>query len=261
MRVLLGPLINLVLRFIPAGDPWERFAQRVPLSLYGSGSLRDFGWYLEGESRVAVASIEEIHHWLPAASTWTTRSLFHENDFWQHPRTFEHLPAAIARITRLGLRKLVELGVDRISCRSAAFRTGVSEAGSGHVWVVFTRGEETMVFETVAKTKEGMLRPLREVRDQYRPEVAVNGVRKRFAYRGYLLTLKEQRDRGRAFRAAALAVVLFCVGACARERPPQDADTQAAPPSRPAPFAFDSAAVVVRGAFRSSVARIENGSC
>jgi hypothetical protein len=245
VRVLLGPLMHLALRVIPAGDPWRRFGPPVPLSLYGTGSQRDFGWYLEGESRVKVESVEEIQDWLLGCEYVDDKELFHEHDFWQHPRTFEHLRRGDCEDHALwAWRKLVELGLDAelVSGRQLS-KAGVNEPGSGHVWVVFTRGDETIVFETVAKTKEGMLWPLDEVRSRYRPEVGVNGVRKRFAYHGYLLSLKERRDRGRAMRAAALGLLTFFI-ACAERSPAEQRDSFAVT----AWPVFDSGAIVVRGA-------------
>lgn len=262
VKVLLGPFIQLGLRLIPVRDPWKRIPQRVPLSLYGTGSLRDFGWYLEGESRVPVANIDEIQDWLLGCEYVDDRELFHEHDFWQHPRTFEHLRRGDCEDHALwAWRKLVELGIDAelVSGRHLS-SPGQDEAGSGHgghVWVVFTRETETIVFETVAKTKEGMLRPLTEVRTQYRPEVGVDRVRRRFAYGGYLLTLRERRSRGKALRAAALSIVLAAFIGCAREKP-GIADTSrlsdspggavAPQPPQPAPFKFDSGTIVVQRA-------------
>lgn len=204
LRILLDPVLNLILRFVPVRDPWERYRQRIPLRLYGSGSQRDFSWYLEGQSQVSVSSIDEIQEWLLGCEYADDKDLFHEPDFWQHPRTFEHLRRGDCEDHALwAWRKLVELGVDAelISGQQLA-ESGVSDASSGHVWVVFRRGEETIVFETVAKSKDLMLKPLQSARAEYRPEVGVNGARKQFAYHGFLLTLKERRRGQKAVRIA-----------------------------------------------------------
>ena len=190
-RVLMQPVIQLVLRVIPRRDPWTRVSRGVPLSLYGKGSQRDFGWYLEGESTVRVASIEDIQDWLLACEYVDDRELFNETDFWQHPRTFEHLRRGDCEDHALwAWRKLVELGVDAelVSGRQLA-----DDDFTGHVWVMFTRGDETFLFETVAKRREHMLRPVSAVRELYRPEVSVNSRRERFAYHGYLWSLREKR--------------------------------------------------------------------
>lgn len=204
LRILLDPVLNLILRFVPVRDPWERYRQRIPLRLYGSGSQRDFSWYLEGQSQVSVNSIDEIQEWLLGCEYADDKDLFHEPDFWQHPRTFEHLRRGDCEDHALwAWRKLVELGVDAelISGQQLA-ESGVSDASSGHVWVVFRRGDETIVFETVAKSKDLMLKPFQSARAEYRPEVGVNGARKQFAYHGFLLTLKERRRGQKAVRIA-----------------------------------------------------------
>jgi hypothetical protein len=190
-RVLVQPIVGLLLRIIPKRDPWTRVARGVPLGLYGAGSRRDFGWYLEGESTVRIGSIEEIQDWLLACEYVDDRELFNEQDFWQHPRTFEHLRRGDCEDHALwAWRKLVELGVDAelVSGRQLA-----DDDRTGHVWVMFTHGGETLLFETVAKSKHAMFRRLDEVRHVYRPEVSVDGRRQRFAYHGYLWTLRERR--------------------------------------------------------------------
>jgi hypothetical protein len=190
-RVLVQPIVGLVLRVIPKRDPWTRVSRRVPLSLYGKGSQRDFGWYLEGESTVRVASVEEIQDWLLACEYVEDRELFNEADFWQHPRTFEHMRRGDCEDHALwAWRKLVELGID---AELVSGRQLSDDDRTGHVWVMFSRGGETLLFETVAKSREQMLRPVSSVRDLYRPEVSVNGKRQRFAYHGYLWTLREKR--------------------------------------------------------------------
>jgi hypothetical protein len=191
-RVLMQPIVQLVLRVIPKRDPWTRVSRRVPLSLYGRGSQRDFGWYLEGESTVRVGSIEEIQDWLLACEYVEDRELFNETDFWQHPNTFERLRRGDCEDHALwAWRKLVELGVDAELVSGRQLSDG--DDRTGHVWVVVHRDGDVHVFETVAKRREMMLRPLSAVRDLYRPEVSVNGRRERFAYHGYLWTLREQR--------------------------------------------------------------------
>ena len=190
-RVLVQPIVGLLLRIIPKRDPWTRVARGVPLTLYGAGSQRDFGWYLEGESSVRIGSIAEIQDWLLACEYVDDRELFNEQDFWQHPRTFEHLRRGDCEDHALwAWRKLVELGVD---AELVSGRQLSDEDRTGHVWVMFTHGGETLLFETVAKRRELMLRPVSAVRELYRPEVSVDGKRQRFAYHGYLWTLREKR--------------------------------------------------------------------
>lgn len=173
--------------------------------MYGGGSYRDFSWYFEGESAVRVTSIEEIQDWLIGCEYADDEHLFQDSDFWQHPRTFEHLRRGDCEDHALwAWRKLIEIGVDaELVSGQQLSETRVSDKNSGHVWVVIRRGEETLLFETASKRKERMLKPLdAEIRAEYRPEVGVSAARKRFAYYGYLLTLKERRDRRKELRTA-----------------------------------------------------------
>ena len=191
-RVLMQPIVGLVLSFIPERDPWTRVSRGVPLSFYGQGSQRDFGWYLEGESTVAVTCVEEIQEWLLTCEYVDDRELFNEADFWQHPRTFEQLRRGDCEDHALwAWRKLVELGID------AELVSGQHDE-EAHVWVLFTHAGEPHLFETVAKARSAMIRPVRDVRNSYRPEVSVDGKRRRFAYHGYLWSLRQKRTGRKA---------------------------------------------------------------
>jgi hypothetical protein len=191
---LLHPFIRLALRFVRVDDPWERFSHDVPLRLFGHGSHRDFSWYLEGESTVSAKSLEEIQEWLLACEYVDDRTLFNERDFWQHPRTFEHMRRGDCEDHALwAWRKLVEIGADaELVSGQHRHPDDPKDKNTGHVWVVLRRGGEVLLFETAAKTREQMLRPLHEVRAIYRPEVGVDASRQRFQYFGYLLTLRER---------------------------------------------------------------------
>jgi hypothetical protein len=172
--------------------------------MYGGGARQDFGWYFEGKSSVSVTSIGEIQDWLVGCEYAEDMELFQEGDFWQHPRTFERLRRGDCEDHALwAWRKLVELGYDAelVSGQQLSESGGVTIA-SGHVWVVFKQGEETFVFETAAKSKDRMLKPLQNVRNEYRPEAGVDAARRRFAYYGYLLTMRERRARRKARRTA-----------------------------------------------------------
>jgi hypothetical protein len=204
LKFLLDPFLSLILRTLRVDDPWERFSHRVPLHVYGGGSRRDFQWYFEGESAVEVKTLEDIQDWLLGCEYAHDLHLFQEHDFWQHPRTFEQLKKGDCEDHALwAWRKCVELGIEaELVSGQQLSEAGVSDEESGHVWVVLKRDDETFVFETAAKSKDRMLKPLREVRAEYRPEVGVDAKRNRFAYFGWLLTLKEQRERRKMRRTA-----------------------------------------------------------
>jgi hypothetical protein len=176
-----------------------------PLHMYGGGSRRDFGWYFEGASAVSVRSLDDIQDWLLGCEYAHDLHLFQEHDFWQHPRTFEQLRKGDCEDHALwAWRKCVELGIEaELVSGQQLSESRVSDEDSGHVWVVLKRDDEIYVFETAAKSKDRMLKPLKEVRAEYRPEVGVDAERNRFAYFGYLLTLKERREWRKARRTNA----------------------------------------------------------
>jgi hypothetical protein len=89
---VLRPLGKRLIRYVPVGDPWEPVTSLfVTPRIFGPGSFRMFRWYFEGESVVVVRSLGEVCEWLAQCQYHPDEDLFNEPDFWQHPRTFEHL--------------------------------------------------------------------------------------------------------------------------------------------------------------------------
>lgn len=198
-RRLLGYLSNalapLTKRFArKKADPWEHIRTDVPFAAYGPGSRHDFTWYFEGESGVNTGTLEEIQDWLLACEYVHDPDLFHEKDFWQHPRTFEKLRQGDCEDHALwAWRKLVELGIDaEFVCGRVSWPEGEGKSDSYHAWVVFRHDADTFVLEATCKSREKMIRPLAEVRHNYRPSLGVDSKRERFAFSGALT-----EDKGR----------------------------------------------------------------
>ena len=184
---------RVVLSRLSIGDAWARWEYGVPPTAFGRGSRHDFAWYFEGESAVRVASIGEIQDWLLGCQYANDTALFHEPDFWQHPCTFEELRRGDCEDHAIwAWRKLVELGMDADLVSGTVRHDDGGRVG--HVWVVLRDGGTTFVLECVAKSSELMLRPLAEVRDQYRPEFGVDRARRPYVFNGALLAMRE-RDR------------------------------------------------------------------
>jgi hypothetical protein len=191
----LKPAWWLVLRILPAKDPWERLNVRVALEKYGAGARHDFAWDFEGESAVTVATVEDVQGWLAECAYVHDPALFREDDFWQHPLTFEKLRQGDCEDHAIwAWRKLVELGVDAdlVCGRLLPWDPVAKDGHRGHAWVVFRAANGTFLFETVEKKRERMVRPLAEVCDLYRPEFGVDSKRKRFAFNGMILSLRER---------------------------------------------------------------------
>ena len=194
LRFLLWPVARLLLRNLTVDNPWERFEYQAPLHVFGGGSRRDFSWYFEGESTVTIRSLEEVQEWLAGCDYAHDPHLFQEDDFWQHPRTFEHLKKGDCEDFALwAWRKLVELGYD---ADLVVGRCVPPESpGSRHAWIVFRRDGETFVFEPGWRDQERRIRVLADVRDQYIPEFGVGPDRKRFAFAGYLFYVRDMVSR------------------------------------------------------------------
>jgi hypothetical protein len=193
MASALQPLWRLMVRTIPDSDPWERLDVAPRLNMYGSGARLEFAKYLSGKSDVAVASIGEIQDWLLGCRYEKDEVLFAEPDFWQHPATFERLRAGDCEDFAVwAWRKLVELDVDADLVVGYCLKDG--QLDGRHAWVVFRRDELEYLFEPVCRDKDGMIRPLSEVRDKYLPEFGVDRTCRRFGFVGFLIAQKRLLD-------------------------------------------------------------------
>ena len=157
--------------------------------------MRKFEWYLEGDTAVKVHAVDDLCQWLAGCEYLADDRLFNESDFWQHPRTFEHLRKGDCEDHALwAWRKLIEIG------HQAEFFVGRWSPGGGddygqHAWVVFERDGEPCVFEAIAKDQATMIRPLREVRTEYVPHFSVDHRFSTRSYAGYVLYVRERRRR------------------------------------------------------------------
>jgi hypothetical protein len=176
-------------------DTWERLTSRlVTPQFFGSGSSRNFSWYLEGESDIPVRVLDDVCEWLVACHYVRDDELFKKADFWQHPRNFEHLRRGDCEDHALwAWRKLIELGY------RAEFFVGQWFAGCGdghgrHAWVVFERDGERFLCEAVSKDRGRMIRPLRDVLAEYSPHFSVDHRLTMHSYAGYLAYLKARAN-------------------------------------------------------------------
>lgn len=192
LDALQRPLYRLLLHTIPLDDPWRRYPHPVPLHRFGQGARHDFGWYFEGESQVEVGSLAEIQTWLLGCRYRRDGDLFHEADFWQHPRTFERLRQGDCEDFALwAWRKLVRLGFEaEFVAGHRRHRRGPAEP---HAWVLFRREGQLHVFEAVAREAERMVRPLAAVHERYAPEVAVDARLQRYVFAAYYRRLRARQ--------------------------------------------------------------------
>jgi len=197
---LLGPvrraLHQLRLRLFPVRDPWQRLPYEAPLDVYGDGARHGFDWVFEGDSTIAVASLDDILDWLGSCQYETDASLFREADYWQHPHTFEQLRRGDCEDFALwAWRKLVELGID--ADLVIGRRVPPGSENSRHAWILFRDGEDEFVFEPIVRDRRDAVRRLTVVRSEYIPEFGVARDRSRFLFAGYAYFL-QNRHLGKA---------------------------------------------------------------
>jgi len=214
-------LVRLADWTVPLPHPWERIRDGAPHSAFGPGSVRPLGWYFEGESAVTVASVDALCEWLLACEYVPDPELFRAGDVWQHPSDFERCRQGDCEDHALwAWRKLTELGVESEFCvgRYRPTTTCGDEwsAERGHAWVMMRGIGGDYLMETVARTREAMVRPLEDVRDAYAPHFSAwysEGGRLRVAaYGGYLHFARSTELRRRRGDSAP--------GASVHARPP-----------------------------------------
>lgn len=173
-------------RFLPdAWDPWTSVPAPVPYVMFGRGSRKPFSWYLEGETRVKVGSVEEIENWLLGCEYVDDRTLFGKEDHWMHPGEFEVIRMGDCDDHALwAWRKMVDLGLE-VSLIAGRWR---EQAEDSHVWLSLKRNGREFLFESTSKVRGDALRPLDERRSEYRPFFAVD---ERLRTRAYLGAARE----------------------------------------------------------------------
>jgi len=192
---LLGPvrraLDQLRLRLFPVRDPWQRLPYEAPLDVYGDGARHGFDWVFEGDSTIAIESLDDILDWLATCQYETDASLFREADYWQHPHTFEQLRRGDCEDFALwAWRKLVELGID--ADLVIGRRVPPGSENSRHAWILFRDGEDEFLFEPIVRDRQNAVRRIATVRSEYIPEFGVARNRSRFLFAGYAYFLQNR---------------------------------------------------------------------
>ena len=197
---MFGPVRRAVhqlrLRLFPVRDPWQRLAYEAPLAMFGEGARHGFDWVFEGESAIAVRSLDDVLDWLEGCHYESDPSLFRESDYWQHPHTFERLRRGDCEDFALwAWRKLVELGID--ADLVIGRRVPPTSENSRHAWILFREGSDEFVLEPVIRDRSEAVRHVSTVRGAYIPEFGVARDRRRFVFAGYAYFL-QNRHLGRA---------------------------------------------------------------
>lgn len=192
IAMLMRPVAWLLLRTVPVRDAWERVDVRPALNLLGSGARYEFEWYFEGESAVPVNNLHELRSWLRGCGYVRDPDLFHEPDYWQHPRTFEQLRRGDCEDFALwAWRKLVEMGYDA----DLVFGSLGGHYDRRHAWIVYRENGGAYLMEPGNADAAAWVRPLDEAKAEYVPMFGVGPDLQRFTYAGYLLIMRKQPRR------------------------------------------------------------------
>ena len=156
-------------------SPWERVPIEVPAAAFGPGSRCQFSHYFEGDSRVAVTSIDDIVNWLGTCEYTSDLEQFHEPDVWQEPCAFERRQRGDCEDFALwAWRKLAEIGVDAEFFVGRVVCGPEPATGRQHAWVVYRQGDDVCLFEPAARERQRMIQPWAAVKDDYVPHFAVD---------------------------------------------------------------------------------------
>jgi hypothetical protein len=191
----IAPLLAWIIDRLPLSDPWETIDLIVPHQRVATGSRHNFAWYFEGRSEVEVRSLEDIVAWLGTCAYESDMAVFNEEDFWQHPVTFEKLKRGDCEDFALwSWRKLLELGID---ARLYVGRYAGSPNG-GHAWVIFKKDGKFFLFDPVIRD-DRIIRPLEECRDNFEPWFIISKTHAK-ALAGFLHRGREERMLKRALK-------------------------------------------------------------
>jgi len=164
--------------------------------MFGDGARNGFEWVFEGESNVAVSTLDDVIEWLGGCQYESDTSLFHESDYWQHPRTFEQLRRGDCEDFALwAWRKMIEMRIDAILVVGRRVPPGAEN--SRHAWILFRDGDDEFLFEPIVRDRDVAVRRVSTVRTEYIPEFGVTHDKRRFFFAGYAYFL-QNRQLGRA---------------------------------------------------------------
>ncbi|MDP8219039.1 MAG: transglutaminase-like cysteine peptidase [Candidatus Theseobacter exili] len=202
---VLWPLRKAVLRLMvktlanPNPNPWDKAETYIPKRKYGSGCIHEWPWYFDGQSNVTVNSLEDICHWLKSCQYCEDQKLFLEDDFWQHPVTFENLKKGDCEDHSLwAWRKLTEIGIHSEFIIGRIVVDKILNS-TRHAFVAFEKNNERFILESVAKDKNEIVLPFEEVKNSFNPELSVDGDLKTYLYAGHLISLMKSKksNKGR----------------------------------------------------------------
>jgi hypothetical protein len=194
IKSILKPLLRHTTRDLTDDDVWQKKKVRLPKEAFGKANLHDWPWYLEGRSTVQVKSAGDIVDWLRGCRYVGDPILFHEEDFWQHPVTFERIRQGDCEDHALwAWRKFKELG---IPAEFVCGRSGPASAkgNHAHAWIHVELSGQLCLMETVADSMHQMTFPLEDVKRNYCPALSVDTDLNTYRYGGFTEFIRLQLE-------------------------------------------------------------------
>lgn len=156
----------------------------IPRYIYGKGCVKPFEWYFKGKSSVKTKTLEDICRWLMQCKYVLDEDLFFEEDFWQHPITFETTRKGDCEDHALwAWRKLVEIGYETHFVSGFWFKNEKNRrVEEGHAWVIFRKQQQDSwkLLESTAKNFSSMIISLEDANQRYNPKNSVCQDRKTY---------------------------------------------------------------------------------
>jgi len=139
------------------------------------GSRQPFAAYSRARCSVRVRSIDDIVAWLQTCEYVSDFTLFHKQDFWQHPAAFEKLRRGDCEDFALwAWRKLAELGIDAEFCVGRVICGDQPEIDRQHAWVVYRVNGTEVSFRAQPPDAIENDSPLADAMGDVRAALAVN---------------------------------------------------------------------------------------
>jgi hypothetical protein len=189
---LLKPLLRSIVNEVQVDDLWERYPKSISAKKFGRGNTHEWAWYHEGKSDVQIKSIKELCRWLDQCRYAYDMALFNEEDYWQHPLTFETTRKGDCEDHALwAWRKLMELGYEA-ELVIGYYIDDRQHLKGRHAAVVFGQNKRRYFLDGVRKGGPSkMVFSLAKAADFFCPEISVGADFKTYRYHGSLVIIKQ----------------------------------------------------------------------
>lgn len=171
---------------LPPAGHWHKKAAQVPRYKFGQGAVKEFSWFFEGKCKVKVKTVRDICKWLVKCKYMSDMDIFMEEDFWQHPVTFEHLKKGDCEDHALwAWRRLTEIKVKAEFVSGQWLeRVNGELVEQGHAWINFEdpKDRRWYVLESTEKSLKHMVVSFDDAEKLYFPRFSIDGELNTYRY-------------------------------------------------------------------------------